>query len=150
MTSLTGVPTWVSDLAAQAEASTRGPWYVRRTDDASFMTAYYVTCERGAGALDVDKWDHARSVVAMTVLQDPGLALTPEGAENANFIAAARTGVPRLCGALARCAKERQEAVEALRALVDHVARGDKAGHKAGSADPLAGARRLIAELGAE
>jgi len=118
MTRRVGVPSWVSDLASQAEASTLGPWYVRRTDDPSFMAAYYVTSEKGAGALDVEKWDHARSVVAITVLQDPGLALTQQGVENADFIAAARVGVPRLCDAVERALEDRAALADAVRQLL--------------------------------
>jgi hypothetical protein len=118
MTKDIAMPAWVRNLRQQAEASTPGPWYVRRTDDPSFMSAYYVTSERGRGSLDVAEWDHPTTVVAITLLQDPNLALTPQYYENVEFIAGAREGVPRLIDALDRALTDRSMLMVAMRELL--------------------------------
>lgn len=144
MTSDTGTPTWARDLRQQAEASTPGPWYVRRTDDPSFMAAYYVTNEKGQGSLDVEAWDHPTTVVAITLLQDPSRAVTPQCSENADFIAAARTGVPRLCDALQRAAKERSALADAVRQLL---VTAEMLGGAIEYGEAMENARRLLDEL---
>lgn len=108
----------VHELRRLADAATPGPWYVRRVDDPSFMTAQYVTCEKGGGKLDVDAWDNPESVVAITLLQDPSLAFTNAEAENATFIAAARTGIPELCDELERALSDRAALADAMRQLL--------------------------------
>ncbi len=108
----------VRELRRLADAATPGPWHVRRTDDPSLMTAYYLTTEKGAGLLDVEKWDHPTTVVAIALLQDPNLALSSQSGENAEFIARSRVLVPRLCDALERAIGDRQALVDVLHSLI--------------------------------
>jgi hypothetical protein len=101
-----------------ADAATAGPWYVRNADDAFFMNAYYVTNREGASDISVDAWDHPNAVVAITLLQEPSLAVPEEYEENTYFIASARTDVPRLCDALDRALKDRAALADAVRQLL--------------------------------
>ena len=111
-------PDWVRELQRQADAATPGPWYVRRVDDPSFMAAYYLTNSEGGGSLDVETWDHPSTVVAITLLQDPSRAVSPQNRENAGFIASSRTAVPQLCNALVRAVRGRAALADVLRTLL--------------------------------
>jgi hypothetical protein len=144
MTIDSAMPEWARNLRLKADASTPGPWYVRRTDDPSFMAAYYVTSERGADSLDVEEWAHPTTVVAITLLQDPSRAVTPQCSENAEFIAALRTGVPRLYEALEKALSERAALLNLVRQVLSAEARGN-ADEKRDNMDRV---ERLLSDLG--
>lgn len=140
-------PLWTRELLAQAQAATPGPWYVRRTDDSSFMAAFYVTHHKGDDSLDVPAWGHPTSVVAITLLQDPSRAVSPQHRENAAFIVAAREGVPRLCDALERALNQRASLARALRRLISC---SDVSTQSAEFDEARDDASRVLEDLGAD
>lgn len=95
-------PAELDAIEARANAATDGPWYVRNTDDDHCMSGSYVGTERGPGeghdglnGLAIGGNDPA-TVVAITCIQAPLLAMAEREEENALFIAAARADIPRL------------------------------------------------------
>ena len=99
------------ELQALCDAATKGPWYAHNPDDEMHMNAYVVSTSPVEPCVDTDERinDHA-IIVAITLLQTPRVACTSDGRyeQNAAFIAAARTELPRLLAEVAR-----------LRALID-------------------------------
>lgn len=96
-----------ADLLAieqRAAKATGGPWHPHFTDDEEFSSAAYVSTEMGKIGHDnkrrlfaggKDQANPAK-VVAITLLQTPYLAITDECSANTQFIAKARTDIPRL------------------------------------------------------
>jgi hypothetical protein len=108
------------------------------------MAAYYLTNEQGKGLLDVERWDHPTTVVAITLLQDPNVAVSPQCVENADFIASSRALVPLLCDALERVLGERAALADVLRSLL---ARLSLSGASVETDQSVDRAQRLLAEL---
>ena len=92
----------LSRLEALCNAATAGPWYDHNPDDEHSMNAYVVSTSPVEPSVDTDYRinDHA-IIVAITLLQTPRVACTSDGRyeQNAAFIAAARTELPRLIAA---------------------------------------------------
>lgn len=86
-------------IRERAEAATAGPWYVRYTDDASFMCMTVIcTTDYGDGH-DNKRFDNEPDVVAITLHQlmpRVGLGSDDCGDADSAFIAHARTDIPRL------------------------------------------------------
>jgi hypothetical protein len=105
--------------------ATPGPWYVHFTDDDYAMNATFVSTEppaehedpgRGLGE-GFPEQVPSGTVVAITLLQHPGLAVVRDERwdGNARFIAAARTYLPRLVAEVERL----QAALAAVQAAAE-------------------------------
>jgi hypothetical protein len=94
----------LAEIGARAEMATPGPWHVRYLDDAYAMNLVAVSTVPETG--DGEGWprfDH-REIVAATLIQEPRYVDISDARwdVNANFIAAARTDVPRLVAEICR------------------------------------------------
>lgn len=95
-------------LAELADRATPGPWHVRILDDAQAMNLVAVSTrpDQGPG----ERWpdfDHTVLVAATLVQQPRYVSIADERwDENAAFIAAARTAVPRLLAEIERLRRE--------------------------------------------
>jgi hypothetical protein len=108
------------ELLAKVEqewkATTSGTWYARSTDDDAAMIAHYVSTQPnlqtaefihdGSFGLAPGMPDQAdpQQVVAITLHQSTGLALSPQSDANAVFIANAHQFVPQLLVIIRRLA----------------------------------------------
>lgn len=85
-------------IAARAAAATPGPWHVRHLDDDRSMNLTAISTQ--PATTTPDRWpdDEHASIVAATLVQQPRYVdhTDRRWVENATFIAAARTDVPRL------------------------------------------------------
>lgn len=91
----------IADLAARA---TPGPWHVRLLDDEHAMNLVAISTEPETGL--GERWpgfDHA-TMIAATLIQQPRYVDIADERwdDNAAFIAAARTAVPRLLAEITR------------------------------------------------
>lgn len=92
----------IDELQRLHEAATKGPWFAHNTDDALFMNAYAVTTSEREpdldGCTDFHKDAHDKSVVALTLLQQPRVVghESTRWQEDAELIAAARNALPAL------------------------------------------------------
>lgn len=95
------------DLAAierRAGAASSGPWFVRRLDDDHAMNLVAVsTAPDGPAGERWPDFDHGQ-IIAATLVQHPRYVDTADERwdENAEFIASARTDVPRLLAEIRR------------------------------------------------
>jgi hypothetical protein len=105
-------------MAASADQATPGPWFTHATDDEYSSNALYVSTIPGSkeqhdnrrGMADGDPFQATKTtVVAITLLQKPFLCLPNECEENTEFIANARTDVPRLIIEVRRLKKRLKE-----------------------------------------
>jgi hypothetical protein len=104
-------------IRERCEKATKGPWYPRCTDDRVFMNARFVSTEEGPGFTHDNKTglseehreqENPDTVIAITLLQSPHLAVNDKCDENADFIAHSRTDIEQLL-----------EAVEQAREIID-------------------------------
>lgn len=95
------------------EAATEGPWTVFDSDDTMCMT-YIGVCTDNKDPEGTDGYEH---VIAATLLQEPRYAdhHSKQWYENANFIAAARTGWPETIRELMEARKRIAELKTKLR-----------------------------------
>lgn len=102
--------TELAAIAARAAAATPSPWHVRHFDDDHSMNLTAISTQPATTTRDRWPDDEHASIVAATLVQQPRyVAYTDQRwVENATFIAAARTDVPRLLAEITR-----------LRALLD-------------------------------
>lgn len=96
-------PAWLAELKTLADKATSGPWFAKATDDQDCMNARYVSTIPGPFEHDQEQSMVGpsliqESVVAITLLQSPGLAChaSEKWDEDAAFIAASREAVPTL------------------------------------------------------
>lgn len=100
----------LKEIETRAALATPGPWYAHRTDDELYSSAAYVSIEASdfnhdnktrmsAGSPQQAK---PEGVIAITLLQNPQLAVADACDENALFIAHARTDVPQLIAEVRR------------------------------------------------
>lgn len=100
----------IEAIRKRCELATPGPWCAHNPDDRMAMNAYAVSTSKHEptidGALEDDN-DYAE-VVALTMLQSPRLAChgAQRWAEDAEFIASARSDVPALCDLVVRIYSE--------------------------------------------
>lgn len=99
-------------LLTLAGAASPAPWVVGHGNDDACMAAQFVV------SASFHRWPAPEQVVAITLLQTPNIALSDHHRQNAEFIAAAREGVPRLSEALRFLAAERLRIASVLRALL--------------------------------
>jgi len=100
----------LDSILDRASKAILGPWFIHYTDDACAANARYISNAPGSGRHDQkrglaeDNPSQARSktVIAITLLQNPLLCRAPLYNENADFIAQARTDVPRLVAEIKR------------------------------------------------
>ena len=96
--------TELAAIAARAAAATPGPWHVRHLDDDHSMNLTAVSSQ--PATTTPDRWpnDEHASIVAATLVQQPRYVdhTDRRWVENATFIAAARTDVPRLLAEITR------------------------------------------------
>jgi hypothetical protein len=100
----------LEQIEKRAAEATPGPWYPHRTDDQVHSNARYVSVEPSDFAHDnkTRMWAGSRQqanpegVIAITLLQSPGLAVADACDENTLFIAHARTDVPSLVSEVRR------------------------------------------------
>jgi hypothetical protein len=94
----------LDQILARCDASTPGPWFVRQLDDTHAMSlmAVSTTPDTGRG----ERWPDFDSseVVAATLVQEPRYVDVGDQRwnQNAVFIAAARTDIPRLVAEIRR------------------------------------------------
>jgi hypothetical protein len=138
------LPSWVVELQKLADVSTPGPWHVGAADDTSSASAGYVATEKVPG----HGWPSSDKVVAITFLQTPGFAMPEREEENADFIAAAREGVPRLCDEVKRLIDQRDRLRASLSKFVSG-ARGTSHGRAEVGQELIDEARAVVAELDA-
>jgi hypothetical protein len=102
----------LTEITSLADSATRGPWYVRALDDEHAMNLVAISTEPDTGAHEHwPDFDHAVMIAATLVQQPRYVDIADERwDENAAFIAAARTVVPRLLAEIRR-----------LRGLLDDV-----------------------------
>lgn len=104
----------IEELQRLHEAATGGPWFAHNTEDSLFMNAYAVTTSESEpnldGCTDFHKEAHDKSVVALTLLQQPRVVghESNRWAEDADLIAAMRNALPALLR-VARAAKAIRE-----------------------------------------
>jgi hypothetical protein len=99
----------LDEIDGRARSATQGPWFVRFLDDdfASSLVAVSTSPDTRKG----ERWpafDHTE-MVAETLIQAPHRYIDiadPKWDENATFIAAARTDVPRLVSEVRRLRQE--------------------------------------------
>ncbi len=129
---------WLEQLRALAGMADPGPWRVDRADDDMAMSAHFVA----RGEFRAGRWPNAHQVIAVTLLQSPNLALSELARQNANFIAAARDGVPRLLAEIERLFMQRQHAAESLRRILPVLVQqlGDRG-------ETIESLRRLLSQL---
>lgn len=89
------------------------------------------------------RWPEPEQVVAITLLQSPFIAVSDRWKENAEFIAAAREVVPRLCCQLEEALAQRERLAEALRRILASVVAEDGASARV-ARETLDEARRLL------
>ncbi|BDH07285.1 hypothetical protein [Streptomyces seoulensis] len=94
----------LDELDELAGAATPGPWFVRSLDDTDAMSIVAVSTVPDTGLSE--RWpgfDH-HDIVAATLVQQPRYvdAADERWDENAHFIAAARSSVPRLIAEIRR------------------------------------------------
>ena len=84
------LPAWIQEAKDRAEAASKGPWHVVHCEDRDFATMLRVST--------VPDSEEPGDTVAVVVLQMPLEACVSDERwdENGEFIAAARTDVPRL------------------------------------------------------
>ena len=84
------LPAWIQEAKDRAEAASKGPWHVVHCEDRDFATMLRVST--------VPDSEEPGDTVAVVVLQMPLEACVSDECwdENGEFIAAARTDVPRL------------------------------------------------------
>lgn len=132
---------YVESVSALARRASEGPWYVRSANDSHCMSAGYVTPVAG----DAHEWTDTSDVVAVTLLQEPEYAVSTQHSENAEFIAEARTAVPRLCSELEDALRKVDRLRTCLRALIAN-ARESRTTPPSGSSENLiAEAERVLA-----
>ncbi len=102
----------IEELQRLHEAATQGPWFAHNTEDSLFMNAYAVTTSENEpnldGCTDFHKEAHDKSVVALTLLQQPRVVghESNRWAEDADLIATMRNALPallRVARAAERC-----------------------------------------------
>jgi len=96
----------LEEINLRASRATPGPWFGHATDDVEASNALYVSTTPGPGITVHDNRrglsDGGRNqvdpstVVAITLLQGPCLCRPDEFDENTEFIAHARSDIPRL------------------------------------------------------
>jgi hypothetical protein len=118
MTQRTEPSDWKDQLRVLVAAADPAPWRVGYADDDMAMGAQYVA----RGDFDPDSWPDPEQVVAVTLLQSPNLALSDLDGRNANFIAAARDGVPRLLAENDRLLMQRDRTIETLSRVMPEIA----------------------------
>jgi hypothetical protein len=95
----------IADLAARA---TPGPWQVRFLDDVHAMSLVAVSTRPDTGL--GERWPDfdPTIMIAATLVQEPRYVCSSDERwdENAAFIAAARTAIPRLLAEIARLRRE--------------------------------------------
>jgi len=96
----------LEEISLRAARATPGPWFGHATDDMDASNALYISTTEGPGITVHD--NHRRlsegdrhqvdrsTVVAITLLQRPCLCTPHAFDENTEFIAHARSDVPRL------------------------------------------------------
>ena len=104
------LPAWIQEAKDRAEAASKGPWHVVHCEDRDFATMLRVST--------VPDSEEPGDTVAVVVLQMPLEACVSDERwdENGEFIADARTDVPRLIDAVA-------EITDALEAAITEVQR---------------------------
>jgi len=105
----------LEEISLRASRATPGPWFGHATDDASASNGLYVSPTPGQGIMEHDnrrglsdgdpKQVDPSTVVAITLLQAPTLCGPPAYEENTEFIAHARSDVPRLIEEIRRLKK---------------------------------------------
>jgi hypothetical protein len=96
----------LEEILLRASRATPGPWFGHATDDFDWSNALYISTTQG---LDLSTHDEKKgmsdgdpnqappsTVVAITLLQAPRLCLSDAFEENTEFIAHARSDIPRL------------------------------------------------------
>lgn len=96
----------LEEISLRADRATPGPWFGHNTDDVDAANALYISTTPGPGITvhdnrrgmsEGDKNQVDRStVVAITLLQRPCLCVPDAFDENTEFIAHARSDIPRL------------------------------------------------------
>src|SRR6185436_15609990 len=92
------------EIETREAQATPGPWYAHRTDDEVHSNARYVSIEPSDFRHDnkTRMWAGSQQqarpedVIAITLLQNPQLAIADACDENTLFLAHARTDIPRL------------------------------------------------------
>jgi hypothetical protein len=93
-------------IEQRAERATPGPWFVRRLDDEWAATLLAVSTSPGREGR-TQRWPDfdEGEIVAATLVQSPNRYVTVSDErwdENADFIAAARSDIPRLIAEIRR------------------------------------------------
>lgn len=105
----------LAEIEARANKATTGPWYDHNVDDDLCMNAWCVSTsprEPEMGVLSTQE-DYG-AVVAITLLQAPRLACVADRKwdNNAEFIAHARTDIPRLIAEVRDLRKQLDDLLE--------------------------------------
>jgi hypothetical protein len=92
-------------ISSRAERATPGPWFGHATDDQHSSNALYISTAEGSKeyhdnrnglAENHPEQTDAATVIAITLLQTPLLCRPKEFEQNTEFIACARSDIPRL------------------------------------------------------
>jgi hypothetical protein len=107
--------TELEEISLRASRATPGPWFGHATDDEYASNALYISTKKGPG---ITVHDNLRAmsdgdpnqaipstVVAITLLQAPCLCQPDACEENTEFIAHARSDIPRLIEEIKRLRK---------------------------------------------
>lgn len=94
----------LNNLEELVSATTPGPWFVRYLDDRSAMNLIAISTKEDTG--QGERWPQydCAEIVAATLIQDPDYVHSADGLwiDNAEFIARARSDVPRLIAEIRR------------------------------------------------